>query len=377
MLNMVAVCNIEEVNMSRTYTDTPEPRYVERAKEIGDDASSPSVLKVNSSGFEYNPFISLPAYKNIEINPKNLDLKNIIFGGANKFTSTDVAGDAATNGNFVVGYFNDLGKICEYNIVLGLYNKLSHERYGIVIGTFNSILNTSGKYFGTIIGSYNSVQPDKFEPVLIGNELTGNRDYQTVIGYANDPTRTARFVVGDGYPQGREVVRHNALEIDKDAETGEYSMKLGDTTVKESELGGGGGGTKIKGVYNESTDKTLLTSAQVSGLNQLYVEIELENGAKSVLPILFGTASTVFKNTSYATLLDTLLGYVPNDIYYYDDDGTSQSLQSTDVTDFTFFQGCCVIAGGAISPLITGGIEARDPIVVDSNNHVVYWTGTS
>jgi negative regulator of replication initiation len=134
------------------------------------------------------------------------------------------------------------------------------------------------------------------------------------------------------------------------------------------------GGTKIKGVYDESLDSVLLTSVQIADLNQLYVEIEEGDGSKTVTPVLFGMASTYFRNTSYAGLVEALIGEAPDDIYYYDDEGTSHPLLGTDVTDFTYFQDCNVIAGGKLSSFVAAGIKAMAFIVIDGNNHVVYWT---
>ena len=323
--------------------------------ETGAGKDYPPALKASLKGFEYNPFAYRSDYDNVEVNPKNLELKNIVFGGGNTFTSSDVAGHAATNGNFVVGYLNNLGEVCDYNTVLGLYDNLSHVRYGVVIGHLNNILNTSGKPYAIIIGSYNNVQPDMNEPILIGNELTGNRNYQTVLGYGNDPTRTARFVVGDGYLQGSEVVRHNALEIDKDDETGEYSMKLGDTTVKESELGGGG-----IGVISTFTYGSVILGLRCSNHKALQYAIETEGG---IVPIFYNNLEKV----ENATVTDA------DNLFTYDSTGTTTAYVGTKnfyvLTDIAQLDGTDIIAVPAET------IKSADgSIMIDSDTgEIIYY----
>ena len=141
--------------------------------------------------------------------------------------------------SFVVNMKNlaDAGRV----FISGYNNTVKGIGGGIYGGSSNTIeanaKNPSGNHQGTIVGgSGNKLLGYALYSILVGNHLISDTERQIVLGAYNTEDPDAVLIVGCGTD---ETDRRNALVVKKDGTVfikGEDAIKIGDTTVTESQL---------------------------------------------------------------------------------------------------------------------------------------------
>lgn len=301
--------------MSRTYSDTPEPRYVETALMVGNilrasiGAQSMIVAYKNETDVVASGKYSIAGGEMAEASGE----LSLAFGAQSPRHPEYYV--KATGEGSIAWYFGQAsGKAAVAIGGIGTTNSLPPRATGahsIAMGTgtlASATLSTAigdsceaTSYYTFAIGQL--CKANGAASIAMGVQCETNRTAQVVVGKYNVLDENAIFIVGDG----KSTEKHNGFVIYKDNTTNEYSMKLGDTIVKESEFGGGGAVVTCKLAntpdYQEvivNTSPIILEKASILALN------DSDTGNYSRLMI------TKIVDEGYADVVNE------NDFYYYD-----------------------------------------------------------
>lgn len=161
-----------------------------------------------------------------------------VVGNLNQIDGS-TARDRMFGADVVIGDYNQVKGETLLSIIGGHYNDVDGAYVGTIFGSNNKVKVAEGEHnqlYPTVVGSDNEILPEAGEwfndVVIVGNALKAGERGQTLLGIYNEPIDTQKvIVVGDGTSDAN---RHNAVVIKQ--EDGEYSVKLNNTEVTESEL---------------------------------------------------------------------------------------------------------------------------------------------
>ena len=161
-----------------------------------------------------------------------------VIGSGNQLDGSS-ARDRMFGADVVIGDYNQVKGESVLSVIGGHYNDIDGAYAGTIFGMQNFVKVPEGgrnQVFSTVFGSNNEVMPPQGEwyndATVFGNSLKVGKRGQTILGVYNEPINdTKAVIIGDGTS---DDARHNAVVIKQ--EDGEYSVKLNNTEVTESEL---------------------------------------------------------------------------------------------------------------------------------------------